>query len=468
MTVWRWSSAGSGSGNSARACAPRVSSRASAEARRAGRAGAGRRAARAGPARVALEAGEPPDRLAGLAVGAGREVSARGVAVACGGGSSSPAQRGAAAEHEALRERVRGEPVRAVQAGAGALADGVQAGHAARAAVEVGHDPAHHVVAGGRDRDALGRRVQPGLAQRLDDVREAPGVDVAHVEVDRGRAGLAQQVEDRPGDRVARRELVDEALAVGAVQRRALAADRLGDQEALAALDARSTAVGWNWVNSRSASAAPASRASIRPEPNEPGGLVVRDHSAAAPPVARIVARARRARARPRAHAVRGRRGGRPARGALEHLDAFGSRRPRPRARAGSGGRSRCRRRARCGAGCGRPRARARGRRGGRRRSGRRAPAGRARARRLVGHSTSAGGAADEAAAGGRACPRGGAAASRPPPARRRRRPAPSRTRSRRAAGRRRASRARPRAPRSARRRARPRRRRPRRGRCAR
>ena len=45
-------------------------------------------------------------------------------------------------------------------------------------------------------------------------------------------------------------------------------------------------------MNSRSASAAPAARASSRPEPNEPGGLVVRDHSAAAPPVARIVPRA--------------------------------------------------------------------------------------------------------------------------------------------------------------------------------
>ena len=37
---------------------------------------------------------------------------------------------------------------------------------------------------------------------------------------------------------------------------------------------------------------APAARASRSPEPNEPGGLVVRDHSAAAPPVARITPRA--------------------------------------------------------------------------------------------------------------------------------------------------------------------------------
>ena len=83
------------------------------------------------------------------------------------------------------------------------------------------------------------------------------------------------------------------------------------------------TAVGWNWTNSRSASAAPAARASSRPEPNEPGGLVVRDHSAAAPPVARIVPRAveraavlepRRRRTRPSAAQARGAR-------ALEDLD---------------------------------------------------------------------------------------------------------------------------------------------------
>ena len=45
-------------------------------------------------------------------------------------------------------------------------------------------------------------------------------------------------VPDRPRDLVARRELLDEALAVGVVKRRALAADRLGDEEALAARDA--------------------------------------------------------------------------------------------------------------------------------------------------------------------------------------------------------------------------------------
>ncbi len=56
------------------------------------------------------------------------------------------------------------------------------------------------------------------------------------------------------------------------------------------------TAVGWNCRNSRSARSAPAAWAIDIPMPSEPGGFVVRDHSAAAPPVARIVARARIAR----------------------------------------------------------------------------------------------------------------------------------------------------------------------------
>jgi len=50
------------------------------------------------------------------------------------------------------------------------------------------------------------------------------------------------------------------------------------------------SAVGWNWQNSRSARSAPASEASTGPAPIAPRGFVVRLHSAAAPPVARIVA----------------------------------------------------------------------------------------------------------------------------------------------------------------------------------
>ena len=52
------------------------------------------------------------------------------------------------------------------------------------------------------------------------------------------------------------------------------------------------TAVGWNCTSSRSASAAPAACARSSPAPCDPGGFVVRDHNAAAPPVAITTARA--------------------------------------------------------------------------------------------------------------------------------------------------------------------------------
>src|SRR5215218_3328363 len=51
-------------------------------------------------------------------------------------------------------------------------------------------------------------------------------------------------------------------------------------------------AVGWNWQNSRSARAPPATWASTGPAPIAPHGFVVRSHSAAAPPAASTVAAA--------------------------------------------------------------------------------------------------------------------------------------------------------------------------------
>ena len=143
-------------------------------------------------------------------------------------------ERGALALDEALGQRVGGQAVGAVQAGARGLADDVEA-RDGRGAVEVGDHAAHAEVRGGRDRDQLGRRVQAGLAQRADDVRERVRVDVAHVEPDVPGVLLGHLAEDGQRDLVARLELLDEALVVGVEQRRALAADRLGDQEALAA-----------------------------------------------------------------------------------------------------------------------------------------------------------------------------------------------------------------------------------------
>ena len=115
--------------------------------------------------------------------------------------------------------------------------------------------------------------------------------------------------------------------------------------------------------------------------PSEPGGLVVRDHSAAAPPVARIAARARDRAAvladdarRSGRRSIHARRGAR----ALEHLDArvldderreLADDAPAGRAAAGVHDAAHA---------SARPRARARACRGGRRRSARRGARGRA------------------------------------------------------------------------------------------
>ena len=317
------------------------------------------------------------------------------------------------------------------------------------AAVEVGHDPAHHVVARGRDRDALASpgRGRPRAAPRRRS-GSAPGRRAAcrgrprASPVSRSRRRIAAATASRGASSSTKRS--PSASCSVAPSPRTASVTRKPSRPVMP-----TTAVGWNWTNSRSASvgAGGAGEQQARSR-RSPGGLVVRDHSAAAPPVARITARAleRAAVVEPR----RPRRGRRRE----QRVDARApsstsmrgvARRRRPRAGAGSGGRSRCRPRARRGGRCARPPGRARRRRGGRRRSGRRAPRGRGSARAPRAHSTSAARAADEAAPGGERVLEMQRRASRRPRARRRARPAPSRTRSRPAAGRRRASPARPR-----------------------
>jgi hypothetical protein len=215
----------------------------------------------------------------------------------------------------------------------------------------------------------------------------------------------------------------------------ALAADRLGHQEALAPATPI-TAVGWNCISSRSASCAPAAWASSRPIPIEPGGLVVRDHSAAAPPVpdhdgTTHAPAAPSSQLDARTASVHRRTGAR-WRARLEDRDPRLGGRRAPRA----GGRSRrpgggCRRRARCAAPSGRLRGRARGGRGGRRRSARRARSrsatargrlGAEDARRRLAHRARAPAICVSREVGLRGCPRR--------PARPRGRPAPSSSRS--------------------------------------
>ena len=77
-----------------------------------------------------------------------------------------------------------------------------------------------------------------------------------------------------PADDVARRQLVDEALALGVAQQRPVAAQGLG-QQAAGAWPGWCSAVGWNWKNSTSATGTPARSAMAIPSPVASGGLVV-------------------------------------------------------------------------------------------------------------------------------------------------------------------------------------------------
>ena len=134
-------------------------------------------------------------------------------------------------------------------------------------------------------------------------------------------------------------------------------------------------AVGWNWRNSRSASCAPARWASTMPAPVEPGGFVVRLHSAAAPPAAMTLPRARIARpsssrtpTQRRRRRTTGRRPWSP-RGPDCGSSTASPARSRTTLRPVALPPACTTRRLPC-----RPRGRARGCRGGRRRSARRAP----------------------------------------------------------------------------------------------
>ena len=71
-----------------------------------------------------------------------------------------------------------------MQARARALADGEESRQAG-APVGVGDDAAHQVVRRGRDRDELAGGLDARVAERVDDVREAPRDHHSHVEPDR-------------------------------------------------------------------------------------------------------------------------------------------------------------------------------------------------------------------------------------------------------------------------------------------
>ena len=145
----------------------------------------------------------------------------------------------AGAEHQAVEQRVRREPVRAVHAAARGLAARPRAREVA-GAVEVGHDAAGQVVRGGRDRQEVVARVEAdGRAPtaRSSGNRSAKSrIPVASSHMWSGPRSMQRRVIAR-GDDIARREVGERVLlghereAVVVAQDRALAPQRLGEQQ---------------------------------------------------------------------------------------------------------------------------------------------------------------------------------------------------------------------------------------------
>ena len=152
--------------------------------------------------------------------------------------------RRGAREHHAFQQRVAGQAVGAVQAGAGGLADGVQARHVG-AARQVGEHAAAGVVRRRHHRDRLARDVdaqlqaarvgcwgsaragRPAALVRDVEVHAVQPV-LLHLEVDGARHHVARR---QLGARVVRRH--EAASPSGSLQQAAFAAHRLADQEGL-------------------------------------------------------------------------------------------------------------------------------------------------------------------------------------------------------------------------------------------
>ena len=149
------------------------------------------------------QAVQPPPLVRRLCPDRGGGLGRGGRGGVLGGGPAGPGP-----EDQALGERVGAEPVGAVDADAGGLAGGVQAGNRGRA-VDVGVHPAHHVVHDRPDRDQLPHRIDPLVLQaELPDEGELGRYDLL--------AEMAQvQVDDRTVravDRLALLDLLDERL----------------------------------------------------------------------------------------------------------------------------------------------------------------------------------------------------------------------------------------------------------------
>ena len=74
--------------------------------------------------------------------------------------------RRARTEHEPFEQRIAGQTIGAVDAGAGGFAGGKQA-RDRRAPIEIGLDATHHVVRSRAHRNPVRRQIEPGLSARL-------------------------------------------------------------------------------------------------------------------------------------------------------------------------------------------------------------------------------------------------------------------------------------------------------------
>ena len=192
----------------------------------------GRQALEAGA--IAHQPGVAPQRLAGLPGRHGDRLGRRR-SPGAGAGSSSAARAARSPKTTHSRQRVRGQAVGAVQPRARGLADDVEAGHAG-GAVQVAGDAAHHVVRGGSDGNELASPDRgPRRAARRRRSESAPGrrARMSSDTDSTARACISSQIARATSSRGASSST--KRSPSGVEQRRALTANRLGHEEALAA-----------------------------------------------------------------------------------------------------------------------------------------------------------------------------------------------------------------------------------------
>ena len=145
-------------------------------------------------------------------------------------------------EHKALKRRVAGQTIGAVNARAGRLAAAEQTGDVGLS-IEIRSDATHHIVLDRSYRNVILRDVDPVLQTRMIDgrkaVRQKIGGPVRDVQPNERRALVLDLPVDLTRNDIPRSQLgqrvaaLHEAFALVVSQNTAFAANRLRDQEAL-------------------------------------------------------------------------------------------------------------------------------------------------------------------------------------------------------------------------------------------